>query len=159
MCPFLRFALALSLLLSAAGCAGRTAPRNAPSYRVTWDVRRASDQAPLAHVVSPPVRVGAGETRVRTDQREPSENRPAFPEFRARLEPIRSDRRPYELVTRALVREEFRTKKGKRKVSRRVIGALLPIRLGETLGVNGPGDPVVVKVHIGSGDSGAAAKD
>ena len=102
---FLRSVLAVSLLLSAAGCAGTSAPRNASSYRVTWSVRRASDNASLASVVSPPVRVGAGETRVRTDRREPSENRPAFPELRARLEPIRRDRRPYELVTRVLVRE------------------------------------------------------
>ena len=156
---FLRSVLAVSLLLSAAGCAGTSAPRNASSYRVTWSVRRASDNASLASVVSPPVRVGAGETRVRTDRREPSENRPAFPEFRARLEPIRRDRRPYELVTRVLVREEFRTKKGKRKISQRIIGALLPIRPGETLGVNGPGDPLVVEVRIGSGDSGTAPKD
>lgn len=151
--PF-RLALTVLLGLLAAGCATKpAAPANAPSYRVTWTVRRASDNAPLAGVTSPPVRVGGGEVRVRTDSREPSENRPAFPEFRARLSPNRGDRRLTELVTRVFVREEYRTKKGKRKVSRRVIGALLPIRPGEALGVNGPGDPLVVEVRLGSGPS------
>ena len=154
-------AVSLSLLLSAAGCAGPSAtPRaNAPAYRVVWHARRAADKLPLAGVVSPPVRVGAGEVRVRTDQREPSENRPAFPEFRARLEPMRGGHGLVELVTRASVREEYRTKKGKRKVSKRYIGALLPIRPGETLGVNGPGDPVTVEVRIESGGSGVDDKN
>ena len=149
-----RLAFAVLLGLLAAGCATKpSVPANAPSYRVTWTVRRASDNAPLAGVTSPPVRVGAGELRVRTDSREPSENRPAFPEFCARLSPNRGDRRLTELVTRVLVREEYRTKKGKRKVNQRIIGALLPIRPGETLGVNGPGDPVVVEVRLGDGPS------
>ncbi len=149
-----RLALAASSGFLAVGCASRpSAPANAPSHRVTWTVRRASDNAPLANVTSPPVRVGGGELRVRTDSREPSENRPAFPEFRARLSPNRGDRRLTELVTRVFVREEYHTKKGKRKVSRRIIGALLPMRPGETLGVNGPGDPVVVEVRLGSGPS------
>ena len=147
---FRLLAMAASLSLFAAGCAGPTAPANAPSYRVTWKARRASDNVPLASVTSPPVRVGAGEVRVPTDSREPAENRPAFPEFRARLSPLRGGRQ-VELVTRASVREEFHTKKGKRKVSKRFIGALLPIRPGETLGVNGPGDPVVIDVRIEPG--------
>ncbi len=149
--PF-RLAFIVLLGLPAAGCATKPAtPANAPGYRVTWTVRRASDNVSLAGVTSPPVRVGGGEVRVRTDSREPSENRPAFPEFRARLSPNRGGRRLTELVTRVFVREEYRTKKGKRKVSRRVIGALLPIRPGETLGVNGPGDPLVVEVRLGDG--------
>ena len=145
--------LSLLLLLAVTGCAGRNQPAaaNAPSYRVIWNVRRAADNIPLAGVTSPPLRVGAGELRVRTDSREPAENRPAFPEFLARLSTTRSDRRSVELVTRVSLREQFLTKKGKRKVSKRFIGALLPIRPGETLGVSGPGDPVAVTVRLEPG--------
>ena len=142
----------LPLVLAAAGCAGPAAqtPAGGASYRVVWTVRRAADNASLAGVVSPPVRVGGGELRVRTDSQRAEENRPAFPEFLARLSPT-TQRGVIELVTRASVLEADRNKKGKLKVHKRFIGGLLPIRPGETLGVSGPADPLTVQVRLEPG--------
>ena len=141
----------LAFALLAAGCAGpgARAPADGASYRVVWNARRAADNAPLAGVVSPPVRVGR-EIAVRTDSQRAKEDRPAFPEFRARLTAT-DQRGVVELVTRASVLEATRNRKGKLKVHKRFIGALLPIRPGETLGVSGPGDPIVVEVRLEPG--------
>ena len=73
------------------------------------------------------------------------------PRFTARLSPDALRPGTLELVTRAYVEEASRTRKGKRKVNRRIIGGLLPIRSGETMGLNGPGDPVRVDVHAAAG--------
>ncbi len=137
------------VLLLAAGCAHPDAkgPTSGQTYRAVWTVRRAADNKPLAGVTSPPVRVGGGELRVRTDSQRAEDNRPAFPEFLARLSPIRRSAQ-IELVTRVTVLDAVRNKKGKLKVHKRFIGALLPIRPGEKLGVSGPGDPVVVEVEL-----------
>ena len=116
-------------------------------YRVTWSVFRASDNLPLASVSSRPFGVGAS-ADVRTDSTEPTEERPAFPQFTARLSPNGLRPGTLELVTRVYLREAFRTKKGKLKQSKRVIGGLLPMRGGETQGLAGPGDPLRVDVHL-----------
>ena len=141
----------MSVLCLAAGCAGPTAnaPASRESYRVVWTVRRAADNRSLAHVTSPPVRLDGGELRVRTDLQRAEENRPALPEFLAKVSSMRGSAR-VELITRATVLDAERNKKGKIKVHKRFIGALLPIRPGEKLGVNGPGDPLVVEVELRS---------
>ena len=142
------------VLLLAAGCAHPTvnAPTTGKTYRAVWTVRRAADNKPLANVSSPPVRVGGGELRVKTDSQRAEEGRLAFPEFLARLSPMRRSTE-IELVTRVTLLEAHRNKKGKLKVSKRFIGALLPIRPGEKLGVSGPGDPLAVEVELSGGDA------
>ena len=141
------------VLLLTAGCASRPAV-NAPTvgraYRGTWDVRRAGDNRHFVGAASPPVRVGGGELRVKTDSQHATVDRPAFPEFLVKLSPIRRSTQ-IELKTRVTVLEAHRTKKGKLKVNKRYIGALLPMRPGEKLGVSGPGDPVAVEVELGGG--------
>ncbi len=143
------------VLWLAAGCAH---PANGPTegqvHRVTWTVRRADNNQPLAGVTSPPVRVGGGRLAVKTDSRLATEDRPAFPEFVVRLSPIRRSTQ-IELVTRVAVLETHRNKKGKLKVNKRYIGGLLPMRPGEKLGVSGPGDPIAVEVEL---DGGGAVK-
>ena len=141
------FCFVVPVVLLAVGCAGPApTPANAAPYRVVWHAKRAADNTPLVAVTSPVLRVG-GSATVRTDSQTPGENRPAFPEFTARLSPTNQPGR-VELVTRASLHEVARNKKGKLKKSKRYIGALLPIRPGETLGVNGPGDPIVVEVRL-----------
>ena len=137
------------VLLLAVGCAGPDPriPVSRETYRAVWIVRRAADNTSLAGVTSPPIHVGGGELRVRTDSQRAEENRPAFPEFLAKLSPIRQSTQ-IELVTRVAVLEASRNKKGKRKVHNRFIGGLLPIRPGEKLGVSGPGDPITVEVEL-----------
>lgn len=139
----------VTVLLFAAGCAGPAAktPVSRETYRAVWTVRRAADNTSLAGVTSPPVRVNGGELRVRTDSQRAEENRPAFPEFLAKLSSIRRSTQ-IELVTRVVVFEATRNKKGKLKVHKRFIGGLLPIRPGEKLGVSGPGDPIAVEVEL-----------
>ncbi len=51
-------------------------------------------------------------------------------------------------MTHVSVLEAERNKKGKLKVHKRFIGALLPIRPGETLLVSGPADPITVEVRL-----------
>ena len=137
------------VLLLAAGCAhpAVNSPTTGQVHRVTWTVRRAADNRLSAGVTSPPVRVGGKELRVKTDSQRPDVDRPAFPEFLARLSPIRRSTE-IGLVTRVTVLEAHRNKKGKLKVNKRFIGALLPIRPGEKLGVSGPGDPFAVEVEL-----------
>ena len=139
------------VLLLAAGCAHPTvdSPTTGRAYRAVWTVRRADNNQHLIGVTSPPVRVGGGELRVRTDSQRATEDRPAFPEFLVRLSPMRRSTQ-IEVVTRVTVLEARRTKKGKLKVHKRFIGALLPMRPGETLGVSGPGDPIAVEVELSS---------
>ncbi len=149
--PAMRAALLylVPVLMLAAGCARPAAqgPTSGQTYRAVWTVRNAADNKLLAGVTSPPVRVGGGELRVRTESQRAGDNRPAFPEFLARLSPIRRSTQ-IELVTRVTVLDAVRNKKGKLKVHKRFIGALLPIRPGEKLGVNGPGDPITVEVEL-----------
>ncbi len=145
------FLCLVPVLLLAGGCAGPASktPVSRESYRAVWTVRRAAGNATLAGVTSPPVRVGGGPLRVRTDSQRPEENRPAFPEFVARLSPMPRSTQ-IELVTSVAVLEAVRNKKGKLKVHKRFIGGLLPIRPGEKLGVSGPGDPILVEVELES---------
>ena len=140
------------VLLLAAGCShpADDSPTNGRVYRAVWTVRRADNNQHLIGVTSPPVRVGGGELRVKTASQRAEEDRPAFPEFLARLSPMRRSTQ-IELVTRVTVLEARRNKKGKLKVHKRFIGALLPIRPGEKLGVSGPGDPLAVEVELSGG--------
>lgn len=143
-------------LLAAGGCQSRDpAPRGA--YRVTWRAFRVEGNVPLAAVKSPTFGVNAS-VDVRTDSTQPGDNRPALPRFTAHLANNTLRRGTLELVTRAYVREVTYTKKGKRKVTRRVIGGLLPIRSGETQEFNGPGDPVRVEAHLEGGGGVQTAK-
>ncbi len=140
-----------------AGCSSHptvNAPTVGRAYRATWTVRRAADNQGLLGVTSPLVRVGGGELRVRTDSRRATEQRPAFPEFLVKFSPMRRSTQ-IEVKTRVTVLEAHRTKKGKLKVNKRYIGALLPMRPGEKLGVSGPGDPIAVEVEL---DGGGAVK-
>ena len=137
------------VLVLAAGCAHPTvnSPTTGQVHRVTWTVRRAAYNRLLAGVTSPPVRVGSKELRVETGQQRADVDRPAFPEFRMKLSPMRRSTQ-IEVVTHATVLEAHRNKKGKLKVDKRFIGALLPMRPGEKLGVSGPGDPIAVEVEL-----------
>ena len=143
------FLCLMPVLLFAAGCAGPAAkaPVSRESYRAVWTVRRAADNKVLAGVTSPPIHVNGGEFRVRTDSQRAEENRPAFPEFLAKLTTIRQSTQ-IELATRVAVLEASRNKKGKLKIHKRFIGGLLPIRPGEKLGVSGPGDAFAVEVEL-----------
>ncbi len=138
---------ALSLVNNA--CQSRPAVQRG-AYRVTWRAVRVQNNVPLATVTSPVFGVG-GSVDVRTDSLRPSDDRPALPRFTASLSPDAMRAGTLELVTRAFVREVIRTKKGKRKVTRRVIGGLLPIRSGETQEFSGPGDPIHLDVHLEGG--------
>ena len=142
------FLLAL-LALAGSSCQSRP-PAQSGAYRVVWSTFRAQDRSPLAAFTSPVFGVH-GSVDVRTDSTHPDENRPAFPRFTARLSPDQLRPGTLQLVTRAYVEEASRTRKGKRKVNRRVIGGLLPIRSGETMELNGPGDPIRVDVHLEGG--------
>ena len=146
--------LAVTLLLTG-GCQSQAPARGA--YRVTWRAVRVEGNVPLATVTSPTFGVN-GSVDVRTDQLQPGDDRPALPRFTAHLANDALRPGTLELVTRAYVREVFRTKKGKRKVTRRVIGGLLPIHGGETLEFNGPGDPIRVEAHLEGGGGVQTAK-
>ena len=141
--------ICVATLVALGGCQFRPAVERG-NYRVTWHAMRAQDNAPLTTVTSPTFGLN-GSVDVRTDSTQPTDDRPAFPRFTAHLSPnaLRSD--TLELVTRAYVREVIRTKKGKRKVTKRIIGGLLPIRSGETQEFNGPGDAIRVDVHLKGG--------
>ena len=143
------------VLLLTAGCSHPAvdSPTTGQVYRAVWTVRDAANNQHLIGVTSPPVRVGGGELRVRTDSQRATEERPAFPEFLARLTPMRRSTQ-IEVVTRVTVLEARRNKKGKLKVHKRFIGALLPMRPGEKLGVSGPGDPIAVEVELSGGGAG-----
>lgn len=129
------------------GCAGQTPTptRRADAFAVVFSVTRTADHAGLASV-SLPVNVG-GEAKVKLNVRAPSENQPVVPGVLTRLNRTRQPG-VYELVTRVSVREAIRNKKGKLKVNRRFIGALVPTRPGETLIVNAEGDPIHVEARL-----------
>lgn len=141
--------LLLLTLLSLGGCQTHPLAQRG-AYRVVWSAYRAKDNSPLRAFVSPVFGVH-GSVDVRTDLTTPSDDRPAFPRFTATLSPDRLRANTLELVTRAYLREVIRTKKGKRKVTRRVIGGLLPIHAGETQELQGPGDPIRLTVHLEGG--------
>lgn len=52
------------------------------------------------------------------------------------------------MVTRASLRMAKRTKKGKLKITQRNIGALVPVRAGETQVVSESNDPVHLEVRL-----------
>ena len=144
------FLLALATLATGA-CQSRT-PAQHGAYRVTWSAFRAQDNKPLAAFTSPVFGVN-GSVEVRTNPTVPTEERPAFTRFTAQLSPDTLHAGTLQLVTRAYVLEVLRTKKGRRKVNRRVIGGLLPIRSGETQDFNDPGDPLHLTARL-EGDGG-----
>ena len=84
---------------------------------------------------------------VHTSSRHPAENTPAFPGFTVRLHGTRTPG-VVQLVSRVSLLETVRNKKGKLKVTKRNIGALLPMRAGETQPTNMPGDPVDLTVRL-----------
>ncbi len=139
----LLFALACSAALSS--CATAPANRSGVVYRVMWTATRTSDHAPLA---SFPLRVPAGSSATAHPRfSPPTETSPAFTQFSAHFN---ASRNPgvLQLVTKVDLREAARNKKGKLKVSRRNIGALLPIRPGETQLTSLPSDPVHLEVRV-----------
>jgi hypothetical protein len=144
---WLSFLAAFALALG--GCQSSPDRPAAPTgtYRVTWTAARSSDNVHLATFSSPVFALGST-VDVRTDSITPTDDRPAFPRFTAQLlaDPLRDG--TLQLVTRAHVSEVIHTKKGKRKIVRRMIGGLLPIHAGETQGINGPGDPIRLDVHL-----------
>ena len=142
------FLLALTAL-AGSSCQSRP-PAQHGAYRVVWSAFRARDNTPLASFTSPVFGVN-GFVDVRTDSSLPTEDRPAFPRFTARLSSNPLHPAALQLVTRAYVEEVLRTKKGKRKKNRRVIGGLLPIRSGETQDFNGPGDAIHLTVRLEGG--------
>ncbi len=127
-------------------CASNPGPESTRTlYRVTWTATRASDHVPLA-TASALVAPGHSVT-VRTNSRRPAENSPAFPSFTVRLQKTRATG-VLELVSRASLLEANHNKKGKLKVTKRNIGALLPMRAGETQPTNTSGDPVQLNVQL-----------
>jgi hypothetical protein len=118
----------------------------AASYRIFWNVTRASDNAPLLAVSTP---AEANRTSVlRTDSTTPQENRPALPLLTASFSPMKERAGVFELKVLARVREVTRNKKGKLKRSKRNIGALLPVRLGESQTVSAEGDPIRLEARV-----------
>ena len=143
------FSLLVLTALTVASCQSRP-PTQHGAYRVVWSAFRAQDNQPLAAFTSPVFGVN-GSVDVRTDSTLPTDDLPAFPRFTARLSPNSLHAATLQLVTRAYVKEVKRGKKGKRKVNRRVIGGLLPIRSGETQDFNGPGDAIHLTVRLEGG--------
>lgn len=116
------------------------------SYRIVWNVTRAADNASLL-AASAPAEVNRTST-LRTDLTTPEENRPALPLLTASFSPIAARAGFFELKVLASVREVARNKKGKLKRSKRNIGALLPIRLGENQVASAEGDPLRLEVRV-----------
>ncbi len=129
------------------GCAGQrqSLAHGSNAYTVAFTVTRSADHAVIASV-SLPIILG-GDAKVKTPARAPGENQPVVLGALARLN---GTRQPgvYELVTRVSVRETIRNKKGKLKINKRFIGALVPTRLGETQIVSAEGDPVQVEARL-----------
>ena len=114
-------------------------------YQVHFTVSRLKDHSPLASV-SIPLRLGE-KAVVRTDLRVAAEDKPALPAFTAILTTTQTPGL-YQLVTKVAIRETARNKKGKLKVSKRNLGALLPVRLGVTETASPDGDPIEVNVRV-----------
>ena len=137
----------MAVPLLAAGLFSCTSP-SVPSwttYRLEWTATRTADHTVL---FSTSMRLPLGsDAAINTDSTRPTEDRPALPRFSARLSRTKSPG-VLQLVTRAEVREETRTKKGKMKITKRNIGALLPIRAGETQEASLPTDLIHLEVRL-----------
>ncbi len=129
------------------GCAGRTADpaRGSRAYVVHISTTRTADHGPISSVAVP-VALGS-EGKVKAASRRPVENQPVTTEFLVRLNRTRQPG-VYEMVTRVVVKEENRNKKGKLKVSKRFLGSLVPTRLGETQIVSADSDPIHVEARL-----------
>lgn len=138
--------IAIGCITAFSSCATTQPPgRTGAVYRVAWTASRTSDHAPLA---SGSVRIiVGGSATTRLHSQPPTEDKPTFTRFTARLTATRTAGL-FQLVTRADMREATRNKKGKLKIAKRNIGALLPIRAGETQVTNTPSDPVHVEVRL-----------
>ena len=136
--------LAAGCVVALSSCATAPPPTRA-DYRLVWTATRLSDHAPLIKT-SMSVAVGRPSS-LRTDSARPTEDKPAFTSFTARLSTTKAPD-VLQLVTRADLRESIRNKKGKLRVSKRNIGALLPIRPGETQLASLPTDPVQLEVRL-----------
>ena len=142
--------LLASLLLAVfclSGCAGQNGnPVPAANrYVVFFSATHPADHAVILSV-SVPVTLG-NEASVKTSSRRPVENQPVLPQFLVRLN-RRTPAGVYELVTRVAVREAIRNKKGKLKITKRFIGALVPTRLGETQVVSAESDPIHLEARL-----------
>ena len=140
-----RTLLAVAIALISACASGPGVETPSALYHVTWTATRASDHVSLA-TASAIIAPGHAAT-VYTKSRHPAENAPAFPSFTARLSGTRVPG-VLQLVSRVSLLEASRNKKGRLKVTKRNIGALLPMRAGETLPTNAPGDPVELIVRL-----------
>ena len=140
--------LVLSLAFFTVGCAGTTnpaVPDSTAAYRVEWSASRAANGAALR---SASTVVRAGQKReARTDSTRPEEDKPAFPNFTVALAPARKDG-VHELYVRVGLQEVSRTRKGKLRRKKRNIGALIPIRVGETQQISSSSDPIRVDVRL-----------
>ena len=137
---------ALGCLMAFSSCATAPSPgRSRAVYRVVWTATRTSDHTPLT---SFSLRLAAGGSAiVKTHAAPPTEDKPAFIRFSAHFNPTRTPG-TLQLVTRVDLREAARNKKGKLKVTKRNIGALLPIRAGETQLTSLPSDPIHLEVRL-----------
>ena len=135
-----------SVALLASSCATASAECPRAIYRLVWTATRSADQSPLASVST---RIAANQsTRVRTDSIQATESKPAFPLFTAELSRTRTPG-VFELVTRTSLREASRNKKGKLKIRKRNIGALVPIKPGEPAQlISEASDPVRLEVRL-----------
>ena len=140
--PRLLVCAALALLPA---CADHPHPAARAEYRLDWTATRVADHAPLVSVAMDLPFPGAA--AIRTDSVQPQEARPAFPRFSASLSPTHTQG-TLELVARASLREIHRNKKGKLRKTKRNIGALIPIRPGETQTLSAASDPVHLEVRL-----------
>ena len=132
--------------LLASSCATASTERPRAIYRLIWTATRSADQSSL---VSVSTQIAANQsTKVRTDSTQAMESKPAFPLFTAELSRTRAAG-VFELVTRASLREASRNKKGKLKIHKRNIGALVPIKPGEPAQlISEASDPVHLEVRL-----------
>ncbi len=148
--PVRRWAAVACLLLGVtglAGCAGQAnhAVRGSDAYVVVFSATHPVDHTGILSI-SVPVELGR-EARVKATVHTPLENRPALTDFIVRLNRARQPG-VYEMVTRVTAREALRNKKGKLKVGKRFLGALVPTRLGETQVVSAEGDPIHLEARL-----------
>ncbi len=138
--------LTLGCVVLLCSCATAPAARSRVVYRLVWTATRASDHSSL---VSVSTKVAPGQAaRVRTDSTRATEEKPAFPQFAARLSRTKNPG-VYELVTRASLQEASRNRKGKLRFNKRNIGALVPIRPGQPPQlISSASDPIRLEVHL-----------
>lgn len=130
------------------GCASTTeapSPTSTAAYRVEWSASQAANGAALRSA-STEVRVGQ-RLDVRTDSTRPEEEKPAFPNFTVALSPARKNGM-HELYVRVGLQEVIRTRKGKLRRKKRNIGALIPIRAGETQQISSSSDLIRMDVRL-----------